>query len=86
MNKSIERWRTERALRVARQTHGDDHPATYAAYARAVVAWNGRIRFPFRYNPPSALALAYARALHRATGARVENRSERRRALVWEVL
>lgn len=43
MSPSVLRVRTERALRHARATHGDRHPATWAAYGRAVAAW-GRKR------------------------------------------
>lgn len=82
MTPSVNRWRTERALKLAREQHGDDHPATYAAFARAVVAWNGRIRVPFdTRNPPTELAVAYGRALHRADGHYVENRCARRASL-----
>jgi len=36
---TVERTRTDRALRLARATHGDAHPATWAAFGRAVIAW-----------------------------------------------
>lgn len=82
MTPSFRRFKTARAFRCALETHGPEHPATYAAFARAVVAWTGRIRAPKSMdtvNPPAKLAVAYGRALHRADGFPVENRHDRKR-------
>ncbi len=39
MNRSALRERTARNLRRARATYGDEHPATWAAYGRALAVW-----------------------------------------------
>lgn len=81
MTPSVHRYMTARTFRRALDTHGPAHPATYAAFARAVVAWAGRIRAPRTMDtvdPPTALAVAYGRALHRANGFLVENRHARK--------
>ncbi len=82
------RLRTERVLRVARDRFGEYHPATFAAYGRAFVAWSGRVRPPRldgRYDldptavPRDALCSAYTVAQLRAYGeAGAGNRSARR--------
>ncbi len=43
---SVRRYRTKRKLDELIHEHGHYHPATFAAYARAFVAWDGVIRPP----------------------------------------
>lgn len=44
MSPSVMRNRTARELRRARSTYGDGHPATWAAYGRAIAAWGSAVR------------------------------------------
>lgn len=46
MSPSVRRARTARELSRRVERFGQYHPATFAAYARAFVAWQGRIRPP----------------------------------------
>jgi hypothetical protein len=77
---TIARIRADNALRFARRKFGDFHPATFAAYARAFVAWEGRVRPPSIEDAPNraALAHAYTTAQLRAYGdAGYDNRARR---------
>ena len=80
-NANITRENTARRLRECRARFGDDHPATYAAFARAVVAWCGRLGNTAPVvgpeGPSAECKIAYGRALHRADGHLVENRHRR---------
>lgn len=72
MSKVRERLRTQRLVLDRRKQFGDFHPATFAAYGRAFVAWDGGIRAPAidKLSDPEKTLLfdAYVRAHLRATG------------------
>lgn len=75
---------TQHRLKRMRQEHGDLHPATFAAYGRAFIAWGGSIKPPESFNTVAgplriALASAYTVAQLRATGsAGHDNKAERK--------
>lgn len=46
MSPTRKRLRTQRELLACRAQFGVFHPATFAAYGRAFVAWDGRIKPP----------------------------------------
>lgn len=55
--------RTERALRRARATYGDKHPATWAAYGRAVAAWGRKRLAGLALEGPADLDLIHTAAI-----------------------
>jgi len=80
MTTTIARIRASNALRFARRKYGEFHPATFAAYGRAFVAWEGRVRPPHLDDAPNPAPLthAYTTAQLRAYGqAGHDNRSRR---------
>lgn len=71
-NKVRDRLRTQRILLERRAKFGVYHPATFAAYGRAFVAWDGGIRPPEISNGGvdtfAELTSAYTRSQLRAYG------------------
>lgn len=80
MSPGVRRARTLRTLTQRVNTFGRYHPATFAAYARAFVAWNGRVKPP-RCEDAShcGLAAAYTTAQLRAYGANGWSNRHRRK-------
>lgn len=87
-NPTLLRLRTALAVKDRRARFGENHTATFAAYGRAHVAWNGRIRPPrittTYIGEPGQRTLtgAYTTAQLRAYGhGAQDNRHVRKRAL-----
>lgn len=66
-----------RDLDRARSSHGDDHPATRAALARAHLAWEGRVPVP----ESARRSREWRVVMMRGMSAGWDNRHWRRRAL-----
>ena len=74
ISKAVQRMRAQYNLKRAIERCGEASPAAAAAYGRAFVAWEGRIRPPATISG-AALAHAYTTAQLRAYGqAGVDNR------------
>lgn len=58
-SRAFNRVNTLRAFNRARERYGDEHPATYAAYARACMAWGAANRL--RVSPEYAQRVANTR-------------------------
>lgn len=70
MSPSILRARTAHALRRARATYGDEHPATWAAYGRAIAVW-GRNRIAALAPSFDAVSRSAAIAIANTAGLRL---------------
>lgn len=89
MSPGVVRTITARRLRVARAQHGDLHPATWAAFGRAIAAWGAdKIASIAPHMPELSPAFPLAernrlidaanKATARAAGDRPRNRRHRR--------